>query len=72
MEDDMRERIHALETAQAVQEATMAGAQATQAASQAGMSAAATAAQAGNIALIAGGSVALVVGMLLGRLFSRT
>ncbi len=53
--DDLKERIHALETAQATQTATTAGMQATQAA-----------AQAGTWAVMASGFASLVVGMFLG------
>jgi hypothetical protein len=69
---DVRERIHALETAQAVQAATAVGMEATQAAAQAGMAATAAAAQAGNLAVMAVGSVSLIVGMFLGLTISRT
>ena len=62
----VEERIHGLETAQAVQAATMAGAEATQAAIQAGNMATTAAMSAGNMALTVAGSVALVVGIFLG------
>ena len=66
------ERIHALETAQAVQAATMAGAEATQAAAQAGMTATGAATAAGNMATMVVGSVSLVVGMFLGITIGKT
>ena len=53
--EDLKERIHALETAQATQAATTAGMQATQAA-----------AQAGTWAVMAAGSASLIIGMFLG------
>ena len=53
--DDLKERIHALETAQATQAATTAGMEATQAA-----------AQAGTWAVMAAGSASLIIGMFLG------
>lgn len=74
---DTEERLHALETGQAVQAATvagmeatqaaaMAGAEATQAAVHAGNMATTTAMQAGNMATMVTGSVAFVVGIFLG------
>ena len=68
---EIQERIHALETAQAVQAATTAGMEATQAAVQAGMASTAAAAQAGNMAVMAVGSVSLIIGMFLGLTISR-
>jgi len=59
-ENDVQQRVEQLEKAMAVAETAQTGAQATQAAAMAGMSAA-----------VAAGFVALVVGMLLGALFSR-
>ncbi len=64
--DKVIERIHALETAQAVQAATMAGAEATQAAVQAGITSTGAATAAGNMAAMVVGSVSLVVGIFLG------
>jgi hypothetical protein len=64
--DELLKRVEAIETAQAVQEANLAGAQATQAAAQAGMSATGAAMQAGNMAAMVIGSVALVTGLFLG------
>ena len=63
---NINERIHGLETAQAVQAATMAGAEATQAAVQAGNMATTAAMATGNMAVTVAGSVALVVGIFLG------
>jgi len=57
----LKERIHGLETAQAVQVAT-----------QAGMTATAAATQVGNMAVMAVGSVSLIVGMFLGLAISRS
>ena len=65
-DDKLIERIHALETAQAVQAATMAGAEATQAAVQAGITSTGAAAAAGNMASMVVGSVSLIVGIVLG------
>ncbi|MEJ7789938.1 MAG: hypothetical protein WKF29_08665 [Thermoleophilaceae bacterium] len=80
--DDVQERIHALETAQATQAASAAGVEATQAATTAGMQAtqaatttglqaAQTAAQAGTWAVMTVGSVALIVGIFLGLAISN-
>ena len=77
------ERLHALETAQAVQAATvagmeatqsaaMAGAEATQGAIQAGNMATTTAMQAGNMAAMITGSVGFVVGIFLGLTIAAT
>jgi hypothetical protein len=65
-ENDVNERLHAVETAQAVQAATLAGAEATQGAIQAGAATTNAAAHAGTVAMVAAGSVALIVGMFLG------
>jgi hypothetical protein len=70
-DDDMKERIHALETAQATQAATTAGMEATQTAATAGMQAAQAAAQAGTWAVMAAGSVSLIVGMFLGMAIAK-
>ncbi len=61
MENDDLERVHALETAQATQAATLAGAQATQ-----------TAAHTGTWAVMAAGSVSLIVGIFLGMAIARS
>jgi hypothetical protein len=65
-DNDVNERLHALETAQAVQAAVQSGAQATQAATQAGAASTSAAAHAGTVAMVATGSVALIVGIFLG------
>ncbi len=53
-QDQLLERVHALESAGAAQAATLAGAQATQ-----------TAAQAGTWATMVAGSAGLIIGMFL-------
>jgi hypothetical protein len=65
-QEQIVDRVHALEVAQAASEATQAGAQATQAAAQAGMTTTNAAAHGGVIGMMATGSVALVVGIFLG------
>jgi hypothetical protein len=65
-ETDVPQRLQALETAQAVQTAVQTGAEATQAAVQAGAATTNAAAHAGTIAMVAAGSIALIVGMFLG------
>ena len=64
--DQMLDRVHSLEVAQATQAASAAGAEATQAATTAGMQATQAAAQAGTWAVMAVGSVSLIVGIFLG------
>lgn len=64
--DQLQERIHGLEVAQATQAAAVAGAEATQAAATAGLHAAQAAAHAGTWAVMAVGSVSLIVGIFLG------
>ncbi|MFP5372958.1 MAG: hypothetical protein ACLGI3_19755, partial [Actinomycetes bacterium] len=64
--DQLVDRIHSLEVAQATQAASAAGAEATQAATTAGMQATQAAAQAGTWAVMAVGSVSLIVGIFLG------
>ena len=59
-QDQLLERIHALETAGAGQAAALAGAQATQ-----------TAAQAGTWATMAAGSAGLIIGMFLGMVIAK-
>ncbi|HUR74794.1 MAG TPA: hypothetical protein VMZ00_11010 [Sporichthya sp.] len=77
------ERIHALETAQAVQAATVAGMEATQAAATAGAEATQTAMQAGNMATttamqagtmmtMAAGAVGFITGIFLGLAIARS
>ena len=81
-ETDVIERLHAVETAQAVQTAVGAGVDATQAATQAGAVATSAATQAGiattNAATHAGtwstmvaGAVSLVAGVFLGLALKR-
>jgi hypothetical protein len=70
--DGVEERIHALETAQAVQVASAAGMEATHAATLAGMTTTAAATQAANMAVMAVGSVSLIVGMFLGLTITRS
>lgn len=65
-QDDLRERVHSLETAAAASEATMAGAQATQAAVQAGMTATNAAMQAGTLATVGAGAGGFIIGIFLG------
>jgi hypothetical protein len=65
-DNELQERLHAVEVAQATGAATLAGAQATQAAAQAGTTATVTAMQAGTVGMMATGSVALIVGIFLG------
>ncbi|MBW3611406.1 MAG: hypothetical protein KY438_07735 [Actinobacteria bacterium] len=69
--DDLKERIHALETAQATQAATTAGMEATQTATTAGMQAAQAAAQAGTWAVMAAGSASLIIGIFLGMAIAK-
>lgn len=69
--DELRERIHALETAQATQAATTAGMEATNAATTAGLQAAQAAAQAGTWAVMVASSAGLVVGMFLGMAIAK-
>ena len=59
-QEQLVERVHALEVAQATQAATMAGAQTTQAAMQAG-----------TWSTIVAGSTMLIAGLVLGALFRR-
>lgn len=70
--DELTERIHALETAQAAQAASAAGAEATNAATTAGLQAAQTAAQAGTWAVMVAGSASLIVGMFLGLVIAKS
>lgn len=65
-EEDLAQRVHALETAQAVQAAVQVGAQATQAAVQAGAATTTAAAHAGTWAVFVTGGVAFVAGIFLG------
>lgn len=70
--DDLKERIHAVETALATQTPTAAGMEATNAATTAGLQAAQAAAQAGTWAVMVAGSASLIVGTLLGMAIART
>lgn len=69
--DEMIERIHALETAQSTQAATTAGMEATQGAIQAGNMATTTAMTTGTMTTMAAGSMGLIAGLLLGLLIRR-
>lgn len=71
-DSDLIERVHSLETAQAVQSATAAGAQATQAATQAGMTMTQAATHAGTWTTVTAGAAGLVVGMFLGMAIAKT
>src|SRR3954464_61306 len=64
--NELQERLHAVEVAQATGAATLAGSQTTQAAAQAGTTTTVTAMNAGTVGMMATGSVALVVGIFLG------
>jgi hypothetical protein len=63
---ELEAKVHELEKALAVQQATMSGAEATQAATQAGMSSTMAATHGGTWAVMAVGSVSLIVGIVLG------
>jgi hypothetical protein len=71
-QDQVQERIHGLEVAQATQAATMAGAEATQAAAMAGAQAAQAAAHAGTWSTMVAGSAGFVVGIFLGMAIAAT
>ena len=64
--DQMIERIHTREVAQATQAAAMTGAEATQTAMNAGNMATTTAMTTGTVMTMAAGSVSLIVGIFLG------
>jgi hypothetical protein len=64
--EQLVERLHTVETAQATQAAALAGAEATQAAAQVGNMATTTAMATGTMTTMAAGSVALLVGIFLG------
>jgi hypothetical protein len=70
-ENDLEERIHGLETAQAVQTATLAGAEATQSAAMAGMTATQAAAHAGTWTTMVAGAGGFIVGMFLAIAIGR-
>ena len=69
--DQLLERVHALETAQATQAATTAGMEATQGAIQAGNMATTTAMTTGTMTSMVAGGVSLVVGVFLGLAMRR-
>ena len=69
--NDLTERIHALETAQATQAAATAGMEATQTAVTAGMQATQAAAQVGTWAVMAAGSASLIIGIFLGMAIAK-
>jgi hypothetical protein len=69
--EQLLERVHALETAQATQTATTAGMEATQAAAQAGNMATTTAMTTGTMTTMAAGSLGLIAGMFLGVVLRR-
>ncbi len=64
--EDLKERIHALETAQAAAAASTAGTEATNAATTAGMQATQAATIAGTWAVMAVGTISLITGIFLG------
>jgi hypothetical protein len=66
-QSELEGKIHTLETGLAVQEASMAGAQAT----RAGTTSTFTAAHTGTWAVMATGSVALLVGIFLGMAVAK-
>lgn len=70
-QDELTERVHALEVGQATQAAVQTGAQATQAAVQAGAASTNAAAHAGTLAAVGAGSVAFIVGIFLGIAIRR-
>lgn len=63
---ELENKVHDLEKALAVEQATQAGVQATQAATQAGMTSTFSAAHAGTWSVMGAGSIALVVGLFIG------
>jgi hypothetical protein len=69
--DQLLDRIHSLETAQATQAASLAGAEATQGAIHAGNMATTTAMQAGNMSTLVAGGVSLLAGIFLGLAIRR-
>ena len=69
--EQLTERMHAVETAQATQAASLAGMEGTQAAVQAGNMATTTAMATGTMTTMAAGSVALLVGIFLGLTIRR-
>ncbi len=71
-DEEVDERLHSLETAQAVQVATQTGAQATQAATQAGQAATTAAAHAGTWSTMSAGGAGLVAGIFLGLAIAKS
>lgn len=71
-EQEILERLHKVEVAQATGAATLAGAQATQAAAQAGTMATQTAMQAGNAGMMAAGGAGLIAGIFIGLAIRAT
>lgn len=69
--EQLIERIHALETAQATQTATTAGMEATQGAVHAGNMATTTAMTTGTMTTMAAGSMGLLAGVFLGLAIRR-
>jgi hypothetical protein len=69
--DQLLDRVHSLEVAQATQAASLAGAEATQGALQAGNMATTAAMQAGTMATLAAGGISLLVGIFLGLAIRR-
>jgi len=69
--DELKDRIHAVETAQATQAATTAGMESTNAATTAGMQATQAAAQAGTWAVMISGAGSLIVGIFLGMAIAK-
>ncbi len=71
-QDQLLERIHALEVAQSTQAATQAGSAATLTATQSGAAATNAAAQAGTWSTMAAGFAGLIVGMFLAMALRRS
>ena len=69
--DQLIERVHALEVAQATQVAAAAGTEATLAATQAGATATTAASVAGLAGAVASGAGGLVVGIFLGMAIAK-
>jgi hypothetical protein len=69
--EQLLERVHALETAQATQAATTAGMEATQGAIQAGNMATTAAMTTGTMTTMAAGSIGLIAGIFLGLTMRR-
>ena len=69
--EQLLERVHALETAQAAHGAATAGMEATQAAAQAGNMATTAAMTTGTMTTMAAGSLGLIAGIFLGLAMRR-